>query len=218
MSEASVIVAALSSQAAVLAIVLGVLGVLGFLGRSIAKQWLDRNLRRFEDNLKAAANERMAAMTHGLEIAKLEHQIRFSNLHERRAGVIAEVYQLLVKVHAASAIFTSPVSWNGQPSKETQLRQARSDVHAFYVFFDQNKIWLPASVCDQIEKLVKDIHSAVETLGVYEPMIERESAPLHVRKDHAEQLKRASVQFSDEIPMAKELLEVELRRLLGDAP
>jgi hypothetical protein len=86
------------------------------------------------------------------------------------------------------------------------------------MYFDLNKIWLPADACKQIELFVQDIRINVETLGVYEPLIENQSLPQHVREDHARLLTQASVRFSQEIPKAKELLEAELRRLLGDSP
>jgi len=191
---------------------------LGWLLRSLGKHYLDKDLETYKNDLTSAASANIEELKSRLQITQLEHQIRFSNLHERRANIIAEVYKLLVSYHVSSAIFVSPASWGGQPSKAAQLQQARSEARAFYMYFDLNKIWLPAAACKQVELFIEDIRSNVETLGVYEPLIENQSIPQHVREDHSRLLRQASVRFSEEIPKAKELLEAELRRLLGDTP
>ncbi len=58
--------------------------VLGFLGRSVMSTVLTKDIEKF----KAALHQ-----------AGIEHQVRFSKLHERRAEVLAEVYKLLAEAY-----------------------------------------------------------------------------------------------------------------------
>ena len=117
MTDGEMVLTALGGQAVLLA-------VLGFLGRAVATHWLDKDLRTFEAKLKAAANESVANMTHELEKAKLEHQVRFSKLHERRADIIAEVYRLLAYFYASSASYASSIGFEGDLPRPEQLKMA----------------------------------------------------------------------------------------------
>lgn len=58
-----------------------VLLVLGFLGRSLMSSVLAKDIEKFKADLHVAA---------------IEHEVRFSKLHEKRAEVLAELYKLLV--------------------------------------------------------------------------------------------------------------------------
>jgi hypothetical protein len=213
MTDGEMILTALGSQTVVL-------GVLGFVGRALGKHWLDKDLKEFELKLKASADEKITALAHDLEKAKLEHQVRFSKLHERRAEVISQVYELLTDFYGSSQVFTSVVSYGGDPPREEKYKKALEDGAKLYLYFDRNRIWLPASVCEQIEKFVRDMRIAVDRLGVYLPYLGKdgEVTPPHIFKQHLDAWQGASESFRDEIPKARGLLEAELRQILGDAP
>ena len=72
--------------------------VLGFLGRSLMSTVLAKDLKKFKASLQQAG---------------IEHQIRFSKLHEKRATVLAELYKLLVEAVWRVSEFTSPVNRTG---------------------------------------------------------------------------------------------------------
>src|SRR5258706_3765597 len=79
--------------------------VLGWLARSLGSQLLAKDLEQFKASLAAASSAATERLKHDLQVAALEHEVRFSKLHERQAEVIAEAYALLVEAHWASPSF-----------------------------------------------------------------------------------------------------------------
>jgi hypothetical protein len=64
-------------------------GALAWFTRSVIGHLLSRDLERFKANLEYAA---------------LEHQIQFSHLHEKRAAVVAELYEKLLPAKQSFAV------------------------------------------------------------------------------------------------------------------
>ena len=85
-----VIVAAVLGNAAVLA-------VLGFLAKALLGQLLQRDILSFQFELKAKADSATEQLKSDLQIRTIEHQVRFSRLHEKRANVIADLNGLVVE-------------------------------------------------------------------------------------------------------------------------
>jgi hypothetical protein len=88
------------------------LAILGFLARSLLQTWLTKDIRAFEANLKSTAESELERLKFQLKAkgdasieelrshlqqAALEHQVRFSRLHERRARLIEKVYLSLAE-------------------------------------------------------------------------------------------------------------------------
>ena len=85
-----------------------VLLVLGFLGRSLVSSILAQNIEKF----KAGLAQNLEKFKADLQQAGIEHQIRFSKLHEKRATVLAELHKLLRRgflacfgLHLANAVW-----------------------------------------------------------------------------------------------------------------
>lgn len=106
------------------------LAVLGVLGKSLLEKLIVRDTMRFETELQAKANSAIehlktelqskasSAIEHlkaDLQIRTIEHQERFSRLHEKRATVIAELYGYLVEALWEAESFLSPMEWAGEP-------------------------------------------------------------------------------------------------------
>lgn len=141
--------------------------VLGWLARSLGSQFLAKDLARFKADLAAASSSTTEHLKHELQRAALEHQIRFSKLHERRAEVIAQLYGLLVEAHWASQSFISLAEFSGEPSKQEKYAEAMNRAADFYRFFDKNRIWLPEGLCRQLEQFLRNMRSKVVEFGVY---------------------------------------------------
>ncbi|MDH5731054.1 MAG: hypothetical protein OEZ58_18885, partial [Gammaproteobacteria bacterium] len=76
------------------------IAVLGFLGKSLLEKLIEKDTERFKADLKAKSDSTIEQLKNALEMKATEHQIRFSNLHEKRAETIAEAYALLADLHA----------------------------------------------------------------------------------------------------------------------
>ena len=188
--------------------------VLGWLARSLGSQFLAKDLEKFKTELSAASSATTEQVKHDLQRAALEHQVRFSKLHERRAEVIAELYGLLVEAHWASQSFISLAEWSGEPSKQEKYVTAMNKVADFYRFFDKNRIYLPEPLCQQLEQFLKNIRSKIIEFGVY---VTHDSGhgPAHFTKEKMDVWIKAHEYFDKEVPGARSALETELRGILG---
>jgi len=188
--------------------------LLGWLARSLGSQVLAKDLEKFKAELSAASSATTEHLKHELQRAALEHQVRFSKLHERRAEVIAELYGLLVEAHWASQSFISLAEWSGEPSKQEKYVAAINKTAEFYRFFDKNRIYLPEALCRQLEQFFRNIRSKVIEFGVYVTH-DTGHGPPHFTKEKMEVWIKAHEYFEKEIPGARAALEAELRGILG---
>jgi hypothetical protein len=129
--------------------------VLAFLSRSLLQTWLTKDIKKFETDLKGKADselERLKAelkaegdvsieqLKGRLQLAATEHEVRFSNLHQKRAEVIADLYQRLVKVSLAGERFVYQLSLSNEEYLETLDR-----IQEFATFYETNRIYFSVS-------------------------------------------------------------------------
>lgn len=190
------------------------LAVLGWLAKAIVVQLLTKDIENFKSSLKAEAEIASQKLQHDLQLVTIEHQIRFSKLHEKRAEVIAELYGYLVQAHRDTASFVSLVEWAGEPSKNEKYVTCMNSVAEFYRFFEKQKIYLPEVTCKLIDDFVMEMRSEAIGFGVYVQGT-NEYMPDHVLKEKLEAWSGAWKFFEQKVPVAKSALENELRKILG---
>ena len=202
-----VIVAAVLGSAAVLA-------VLGFLAKALLGQLLQRDSRRFEFELKAKADSAIEQLKSDLQIRTIEHQVRFSQLHEKRANVIAELNGLVVEALWEAESFLSPMQWAGEPDKREKERVAMSKLVELFRYFDKHRIYLPIELCDVVAKLVTDVRTHVIRFGTY--LTWDESAlQEHTRKEKHEVWMASWDAIKNQVPTVRKQLEDSFRALLA---
>ena len=184
-----------------------VLLVLGFLGRSLVSSILAQNLEKF----KAGLAQNLEKFKADLQQAGIEHQIRFSKLHEKRATVLAELYKLLVEAFWRVSEFTSPMQF-GDPNRNKQYVDALNSVEAYFRFFDQHRIWLPTKLCDPLEYFAKQLRDPTIQLGVYLSIKNPTEKTFH---EQQEVWNKVWETVSGDIPKIRSAIEVEFRTLLG---
>lgn len=190
------------------------LAVLGILGKSLLDKLIVRDTKQFESDLKAKSDAAVEYLKNELQINAIEHQVRFSRLHEKRANVIAELYSLLVEMLWEAESFLSQMEWAGEPKKEEKHRTAMTKLVEFYRYFDKHRIYLPVDICTSLEKLVMEVRSHVIKFGVY---IKYDDNSINDRT--REQKEKAWDEgwdaIKNQVPLARKRLEGEFRFLLG---
>ena len=168
--------------------------VVAFLGKSLISNFLTKDLEKFKGDLQLAA---------------VEHQIRFSKLHENRATVLAELYRLLVVATGQTESFVSPFQKSGEIEKYNKALDAIAE---YYRYFDQHRIYIPEVLCASLESFAKKLQAPAVNFGV------------HLRLEQANQASTAEKQkawidawksVQDDIPLVRKGLEMEFRKLLG---
>jgi hypothetical protein len=187
------------------------LAVLGFLGKSFVNNLLTKDIKKFEIELKGKSDTAIARLKNELEMAKLEHQVIFSKLHEKRAEVIAEVYKRLAEAHGEVASFLAIFQWAGEPSHKEKYVTAYNRTVEFYRFFDQHRIYLPEELCKSLDSFTKALRSPTIKLGTYIKI--EDPIP-----NTLEELHNAWVEgwksMEEDIPRARQALEEEFRKIL----
>ncbi len=122
------------------------LAVLGLLSKSLLEKVLARDSARFESEIKAKADATIEHLKTELQLKTIEHQVRFSKLHERRATVIAELNGHLVEALWEAESFLSPMEWAGEPDKKEKHITAMNKLAELYRYFDKHRIYLPVEL------------------------------------------------------------------------
>jgi len=193
------------------------LAVLGYLGKSLLDKLIVRDTKQFESDLKAKSDATIEHLKNELQLNAIEHQVKFSRLHEKRANVIAELYAHLVEMLWEAESFLSPMEWAGEPKKDEKHRSAMTKVIEFYRFFDKHRIYLPEDVCQSLEKLLMDVRSHVIHFGVYVKYHDS-SINDRTREDKSKAWTEGWDAIKNQVPFARQQLENEFRLLLGAAP
>lgn len=192
------------------------LAVLGLLGKSLLDKLIVRDTKQFESDLKAKSDAAIEHLKNELQLKTIEHQVRFSRLHEKRAAVIAELYGHLVEALWEAESFLSLAEWAGEPNKKEMHKTAMNRLVDLYRFFDKHRIYLPVELCTSLEKLVMEVRSHVINFGVYVGFDEATLTD-HTHKEKQKAWHSGWDAIKNQIPLARQNLENEFRALLGAA-
>src|SRR5947208_2204142 len=113
--------------------------VLGYLFRSLLSQLLTKDVEKFKAELKANADVSIERLKSALQMAAVEHQVRFSKLHEKRALVVADLYELFVTAYWAAHTYHQWFISAAGPGEEEQATEAWQSLHKAYRFFEANR-------------------------------------------------------------------------------
>ena len=73
------------------------LAVLAYLAKLFIGHKLSRDTSSFQSELKATSDAAIERLKSDLQLHAIEHQVRFSRLHEKRATVIAELNSFIAE-------------------------------------------------------------------------------------------------------------------------
>lgn len=143
------------------------LGLLAYLGQSLIKNFLDKNIEVYKAQLKLEEIESTERLKAALQVANAERGVKFTNLHAKRAGVIAEVYGQLVEVKWAGNMATTPLKGNGGPTEQQALQKAEECFLKLFKTFNINRIYLPIEVANDLDALIVSVNQSLNMYQAY---------------------------------------------------
>lgn len=186
------------------------LGAAAYLIKTSISHRLAQETETFKAQLKAKSDAEIERLKNSLQIAALEHQIRFSKLHERRAEIIAELYKQLVEVDRDSRLFV--YSGYGPVDRKEQFNDIAGRNIDFIQFINVNRIYIPLHVCELLDRYIMAMRSVVIDVNIY-----REVDVLSEKmREQDEVLRKAYSSVEKEIPKMKEAIDQEFRTILGE--
>lgn len=191
-----------------------VLAVVAWLIRKILELFLAKDRARFESNLSSESTKILERSKHEFQIMAQEHQIVLSKLHEKRAEVVAELYEKLVETYWASLQFTSPSRPDESPINNEMYDAAVNHAVELYKYFEKNKIYFPNSLCEEIDGFIDGMEKRVRSLGFSIKHAESQITYKTVRDKHIE-WNKAWEFFNAEAPKSRARIEAEFRSIIG---
>src|ERR1700693_786901 len=190
-----------------------------WLIRRLVSHGMDRDLAKYKAELKADADRDIEKFRNELrfdiekhkntlKIAEVEHRVRFSRLHEKRAEVIANIYQLMVDADWMSQSFIK-----GDVRSQTRADVAMDKVIELSKYFELHRLYLPESDCIILKSFINELFHLVTSIKTFWTDVKNPtSQEIHQQN---QQMREVLNSLETKIPGIKSLLEKEFRTLLG---
>jgi hypothetical protein len=177
-----------------------------WLTKTVINSQLERKAEVFRTNLQADANVAIERLKNTLQMSAEEHRVRYSNLQERRARRIAELYERIVAFSIECNQYVVQHGWEEENRSEA-FNELDKQFVSLSVFVETSKIYLPSPLCDLLDNVLRQLRKTGIDIFVY--------AREHRTKGDNDRILAAFSAFEAEIPKARAALVVEFRRLLG---
>jgi hypothetical protein len=152
-------------------------------------------------------------LKNSLQMVSVEHQVRFSKLHEKRAEIIADLYGRLVDAERIGDHFVKVDSWDDEKGRES-YEATNQNLLDLYYFVEKNRLYFPEPVCDLLTNFVLAVRSSAIGMHFY-ARVESTTPNQAFIEERAKVLKQAFESFQYQIPAARKALESEFRTILG---
>ena len=191
----------------------------------LAPHLFSLNLERYKDELKAASDRSLEGykaelkVRHEMEMERLradlrqvtfQHEITFAKLHEKRAEIIVDLYQKLLKAEASARFLLTPLRYADDPPEEEREKQAESAANEFYRYYRDHKLYFDHHLCRLLEDLDTKLTVARVDHATYS-----EDDPETARERRAMRYLGWKALKEDFPPILREI-EKEFRTLLGN--
>ena len=142
-----------------------------------------------------------------------EYAVRTTQLQQKRAEVLAEVYRRLVITQREVEKYVSVAQWAGSPSKDEIAVSVDAASLAFWIYFDEQKIFLPEALCDQIDAFGREFRRIVIFFSTYRPH-DLDGTPESHRKEALDVWTKADEKMRNDMPKVRRALEEQMRGLI----
>jgi hypothetical protein len=186
----------------------------------LAKSWIserlknaikaeyDQKLETHKAELKAESDVAIENLKSRLSITAIEHQVRFSKLHETRAEVIAETYALLRDLYEKVADYVKIFEPAGDRPKEERRKDVINALNALRAYYPKKQIFLPRETAIKVRNIDTELMQATSQF-VYDVELSKRNETVNTWMEIFERM-------NGKISTAMVELEDEFRELLGE--
>lgn len=191
--------------------------------------WVTKKLVGFHLNKKISSHtaklekknlEAVEKLKHDLQLVALEHQVRYTRLHEKRADIISKLYKNICVITNDIAKYAAvfdievaiqadriPIS-KGKIDGKMSISEMEEVIVKLGEFYSENKIYFSENLCDFMESFL-EITYAIPSMFIHEKLV------LGAEQDEFNEIVNTIKAFkmvSDEVLHS---IETEFRSLLG---
>lgn len=178
--------------------------------KNAIKSEYDQKLETHKALLRSQSDVEIEKLKSQLALVGIEHQIRFSKLHEMRAIVVADTYERLKDLHYRLSEYVQIFEPAGGKPKDERRELAYQSHESFRIYFQSKLIFFPKQTADKLEKINQDL---VRAFNKFAFGVER--AP-QMGGNPAEKWIEVFEAVTGEIKLALDEIEGEFRELLGE--
>lgn len=119
------------------AIALGIAAGVAFVGKKWVNTYFQKQQEKYETELE-------------------KEKIRYSNLYNKRAKIIEELYQNLVSFDNEMRSLSKPFQGVNEKEQDEKMKDVAEEGEKFQECYEMNKIYLEASTCEKIDELISE--------------------------------------------------------------
>lgn len=190
-----------------------ILAAAAWLIRTALDHALSRDVEAFKARLKADADIETERLKSSLQMIAFEDQVRFSNLHAKRAEVIAEIYARMVDAEQDGQRFVYADAHKEDSKRQEAYFETVNKLVEFYFFLEKRRIYLPERICALMKAFIDTVRRNVIRTNIYVPIDQPYNQKLLDEK--VKVVMEAYEAFEGSIPSTRAALENEFRRILG---
>jgi len=165
---------------------------------------------------------------------RAEHEIRYANLYQRQADVIADLHRLLYDLQRSVANLTAMVEFAGDPSKQQKLKEAGALLNKLQDYYQRNSVWLDDDTSKKLQAFLDQIYGICDEFSVIgraiglqgfegagnleEQKVWRETYAQEFDEQHPrEGWRKLDSRVKSEVPKLRQGLRAQFREILGTA-
>lgn len=184
-------------------------GALAWALKSIVTHWLTTGLEAKKVELKLSADTTLEQTKASLQANNQERIMVQTQLHTKKAEIIARIYSRLCDHRSAAEMLASP--FGGDAVKEEQRHQEIKAYTEMRDYFRKHKIYLKKDLCVKLDEIMKKIDEIIKPFHIGKIIKDQGG---DVRK-YFDAWIEASPRLNAEIDPMLELIEDEFREVLG---
>ena len=138
---------------------IGVFGLALFFIQLLLTKSANRKFHSYKTELDQKTREFQVSLDSKLELYKAELKLqnyKSTQVYERQLNVIIQLHQKLVKLNRSMeemTTFLNQVIEDGEKEETERIKAAGKDYNDFMDFFQNNKLFIPQSTTEKLEKI-----------------------------------------------------------------
>ncbi len=141
-------------------------GIVAFLSKSLLSQWLSKDLEVYKARLQRETNAELERIKAEVTRVNLEHQVRFTRLHEHRARVISGIFARLGRLHSTLLVWLQALTSGSADDLMPRYNDVVERCREFIDFYHPHAIWLDSASCESIDHVLVLLDAPINALIV----------------------------------------------------
>jgi hypothetical protein len=190
-----------------------IVGAAGWVVKALISNRLVRQAEEFKIHLQADVDAATERLKNTLQMRAIEHQVRFSTFHEKRAEAIEVLENQACELEQEAQRYAANVV-RGEPGQDGAERytELRNKIRDFNAYRDAHRIYLSDEVDTLLCRFIPTVWEPITRIAA---VGEFGNASQETLRQNSENLSQAIQATNENIPAVRTALIKEFREILG---